>query len=184
MHRFTVSLALAIVVLLGLVATVAQSTDAQEATPDTTTMMAMTTHPLVGTWRWDNDPAVLDDDSYGIFTTGGSYLEVTRPDNAGVGVGAWTPTGERTADVITVFIDADASEAFAPGTGTFLMSVTVDASGDAVTATADLQVRDPDGTVTFEGAGWTFTGTRVSVAPLPDFGAWGESSSMAGTPTP
>ena len=109
---------------------------------------------------------------------------MTRPDNAGVGVGAWTPTGERTADVITVFIDTEAGEEFAPGTGTFLMSVTVDESGDAVAATADLQVREPDGTVTFEGAGWTFTGTRVSVAPLPAFGTWQESTPTAGTPTP
>ena len=107
---------------------------------------------------------------------------MTRPDNAGVRVGAWTPTGERTADLLTIFIDTAASEGFAPGTGTFLTSMTVDETGNAFTGTGDLQVREPDGTVTFEASRWTFTGTRVTVAPLPDFGAWQENTPVPGTP--
>ena len=63
------------------------------------------------------------------------------------------------------------------------MSVTVDERGNDVDAITDLQTRDAKGAVTFEASGWTFTGTRVTVAPLPDFGAWQESTSMTGTPT-
>jgi hypothetical protein len=151
---------------------------AQEATPS-----SMATHPLVGTWRWDNDPADPADDSYGIFAADGSYLEVTKPNNVGVGIGSWVPTGDRTADVITIFQDVDPSETFEPGTATFLMSATVDASGDQFTGIADLQTRDVTGAVTFEASGWTLTASRVTVGPLPDFGAWQESTPMAGTPT-
>ncbi len=146
---------------------------AQDATP-----AALAAHPFVGTWRWDNDPTDPADDSYGIFSADGSYLEVTKPTNVGVGVGTWIPTGERTADALTIFQDTDPSEAFAPGTATFLLSLTVDEAGQTFSGTGDLQVRDVSGVVTFEAAGWTFTGTRVTVTPLPDFG-----TPVAGTPT-
>ena len=175
-----------IIVLIGLVGVGRGSLGvvAQEATPDTSAMMAMATHPIVGTWHWDNDPADPADDSYGIFAADGSYLEVTKPNNVGVGIGSWVPTGDHTADVITIFQDVDPSETFEPGTATFLMSATVDASGDHFTGTTDLQTRDITGAVTFEASGWTLTASRVTVGPLPDFGAWQESTPMAGTPTP
>jgi len=184
MRRLVISLSVVVVLLLGVVATLGRGVTAQEATPDTSAMMAMATHPIVGTWRWDNDPSDPADDSYGIFAADGSYLEVTKPNNVGVGIGAWTPTGDRTADVITIFQDVDPSETFEPGTGTFLMSATVDASGDHFTGTTDLQARNVTGAVTFEASGWTLTASRVRVGPLPDFGAWQESTPMAGTPAP
>jgi hypothetical protein len=85
--------------------------------------------------------------------------------------------------VLTIFQDVDPAETFEPGTATFLMSATVDASGDHLTGTADLQTRDVTGAVTFEASGWTLTASRVTVGPLPDFGAWQESASGMGTPT-
>jgi hypothetical protein len=190
MRRLVVSLSVVAVLLLGVVATLGRGATAQDATPDTSAdadqpdAPMMATHPIVGTWRWDNDPADPADDSYGIFAADGSYLEVTKPTNVGIGIGSWIPTGDRTADVITVFQDVDPSETFEPGTATFLMSATVDASGDELAATTDLQTRDVAGAVTFEASGWTLTASRVTVGPLPDFGAWQESTPVAGTPAP
>ena len=190
MRRLVVSLSVVVVLLLGVVATLGRGATAQEATPDTSVdadqpdAPLIATHPIVGTWHWDNEPADSADDSYGIFAADGSYLEVTKPTNVGIGIGTWIPTGDRTADVITIYQDVDPSEVFDGGTATFLMSVTVNESGDALAATTDLQTRDAAGVVTFEASGWTFTGSRVTVAPLPDFGAWQESTPMAGTPAP
>src|SRR5829696_2215177 len=140
MRRLVVVLSVMVVLLLGVIATLGRGATAQEATPDTTAMMAIATHPIVGTWHWDNDPSDPADDSYGIFAADGSYLEVTT--GVGTGIGSWVPTGDRTADVITVFQDVDPSQTFEPGTATFLMSGTVDARGDQFTGTADLQTRD------------------------------------------
>jgi hypothetical protein len=56
MRRFIVSLSVVAVLLLGVIATLGRGATAQEATPDTPAMMAMATHPIVGAWRWTNDP--------------------------------------------------------------------------------------------------------------------------------
>jgi hypothetical protein len=48
MHRFTLSLASVVVLLVSLIATTSRSTTAQEATPDATAMVAMAAHPIVG----------------------------------------------------------------------------------------------------------------------------------------
>ena len=148
-------------------------TAAQDATP-----AAQANHSIVGTWHWDNDPADPADDSYGIFHADGTYLEVTKTTNVGTGIGAWKATGDHSVDVLTIFQDIDPSETFEAGTGTFLLSVTVDETGNALTGTGVLQVRAPDGSVLFEGTDFTFTADRVTVAPLPDFG-----TPVAGTPT-
>ena len=190
MRHLIASLSVVVVLLLGVVVTLERGATAQEATPDTAADIdqpdapAMATHPIVGTWRWDNDPADPADDSYGIFAADGSYLEVTKPTNVGIGIGSWIPTGDRTADVITVYQDVDPTEVVEAGTATFLMSATVEERGDELAATTDVQTRDVAGAVTFEASGWTLTASRVTVGPLPDFGAWQESTPMAGTPAP
>src|SRR5215213_11767617 len=106
MRRFVYVLSV-VIVFTALVGVGRESVSvvAQEATPS-----SIATHPLVGTWRWDNDPADPADDSYGIFAADGSYLEVTKPTNVGIGIGSWIPTGDRTADVITVYQDVDPTE--------------------------------------------------------------------------
>src|SRR5215218_7449070 len=102
MRHLIVSLSVVVMLLVGVVAALGRGATAQEATPDTAADVdqpdapVMATHPLVGTWRWDNDPADPADDSYGIFAADGSYLEVTT--GVGTGIGSWDPTGDRTAD--------------------------------------------------------------------------------------
>jgi hypothetical protein len=174
MHRRAVLVSLVAAVLVGSLAVgrLATGAVAQEATP-----AALATHPIVGSWHWPNDPANPADDSYGIFFADGSYLEVTKADNVGVGIGAWHATGPRSVAVLTVFQDVDPGPAIEPGTATFLLALTVDATGNALSGRGDLQTRALDGTVTFEASGWAFTADRVTVAPLPNFGAW-----SAGTP--
>jgi hypothetical protein len=73
MRRFTVSLSLALAVLLGLVAS-GVSTQAQDATPEA--MTAMATHPVVGTWELTG---AIDDDTFpylAMFHAGGTYMEI------------------------------------------------------------------------------------------------------------
>src|SRR5215208_108505 len=53
MRRLVVSLSVVVVLLLGVVATLGRGAIAQEATPDPSAMMAMATHPFVGTWIVD-----------------------------------------------------------------------------------------------------------------------------------
>jgi hypothetical protein len=139
MRRFTVSLSLAFVVLLGFVPS-GMSPHAQDATPS-----AMSTHPIVGTWLM-------------ILTgTGGAFAETFGPDGSvvagypateignpiagadgvtylGPGVGVWEPTGPHSVafTIIQALSDAD---------GTPLGSLTIDAylelSADGQTAVDD-----------------------------------------------
>ena len=178
MHRHVPRAPFVLAAVLALVGAVAvglspRGTAAQDATPTD-----RSDHPIVGAWHWDNDPADPADDSYGIFHADGTYLEVTKTTNVGTGIGAWKATGERSADVLTIFQDTDPSEAFAAGTATFLLSLTVDETGNALAGTGVLQVRAPNGSVSFEGTDFSYTADRVTVAPLPDFG-----TPAAGTPT-
>ena len=55
MRRFVISLSVVVVLLLGGVAAMERGATAQDATPDTTALMAMATHPIVGTWRFVRD---------------------------------------------------------------------------------------------------------------------------------
>jgi hypothetical protein len=72
MRQFTLSLSLALVVLLGLVVSGIR-TRAEEATP---AAMDMATHPVVGTWELTGE---LPDFTFPILATfhaGGTYHEV------------------------------------------------------------------------------------------------------------
>ncbi|MDQ3694772.1 MAG: nuclear transport factor 2 family protein [Chloroflexota bacterium] len=123
-------------------------------------------HPLVGTWRWENDPADLADDSFGTFHADGGYIEVTA--NVGTALGAWEAAGERAGDIIFVFQDVDPSLEYAPGFGTFQLAAELDQSGDRLSATGSLVAQAPDGTALNEFEGWTFVATRLEVGmPVP-----------------
>jgi hypothetical protein len=106
MRRFTLSLSLALVVLLSLGVS-GLSTHAQDATPDPTAMMAMATHPVVGTWEMTGQ--ITEGDTFpflAIFHGDGTYMEI-YPWGA-IFVGVWKPTGERTVEGISVayeFVD-------------------------------------------------------------------------------
>jgi hypothetical protein len=173
-HVFVISL-----VFLGLVIPGAiQGATAQETMP-----VAQPVHPIVGTWTWDNNPdAPGTDVSYAIFHADGTYVETTTFN--GTALGAWEPIGDRAVILVETFLDTDESPAIAPGTATFLIALTVDERGDVFTGLGAVQVRSPGGEVTFEANRLTFTGRRVVVAPLPDFGAWTAATPAAGTPRP
>ena len=183
MPRRPVVAAFVLAAVLALVGAVTAGLQHRAAVAQDATPASLAGHPIVGTWHWPNDPANPADDSYGIFLADGAYLEVTKADNVGVGIGAWQATGPRSVDVVTIFQDVDPGPAIEPGTATFLLSLTVDETGDALSGSGDLQTRAPDGTVTFEASGWEYTADRVAVAPLPEFGAWtAEATPAAATP--
>jgi hypothetical protein len=134
-------------------------------------------HPVVGAWVFDTDAAdPANALSYAAFHADGTYVEVHPL--VGVGVGAWRPTGERTADLTIVFQDVDPTPAgVAPGTLIIRVAVEVDPSGDALTAPFTSEGRGPDGTVLFANA-FTATATRMEVEPMVPLG-----TPAAGTPT-
>ena len=104
-------------------------------------------HPIVGAWTWDNDPENPGIDlSYAIFHDDGTYTEVNS--DGSVNIGAWEPTGERTADLTALFqfTDPDTDETIR---GTLLLAAEVDETGNGITAPFTFQARDADGTVVF-----------------------------------
>jgi hypothetical protein len=164
MRRFSISRVAMTVFLLGLVAIMimGRSTTAQEATPGVTASMA--DHPVVGSWRWTNDPQDPFPYTYAIFHDDGTYQEVGGHDTA---IGVWQPTGERTAEIASVFQDIDPfSDAYEPGTLTVRATVEVNEAGDAATATYSGEVRAPDGALVFQSGQLDATLTRLTVASL------------------
>jgi hypothetical protein len=167
MRRFVISLSLAVVVLLGLLAS-GGSTRAQDATPDPmTAMMAMATHPIVGAWEWDNDPDHPGTEiSYALFHADGTYVEIGT--DGQVDLGVWEPTGERTADVTFFFADVEPDPAVVVR-GVGKMAAEVDATGNAITAPFTFEARAADGTVPFSGQ-FLALGTRLEVMPMVPLG--------------
>jgi hypothetical protein len=170
MRRFTVSLAVVVVLMVGVLAYLGRSTTAQEDT--------MAEHPFVGSWLVV-DPTITDPaenvPSLGAVAADGSYVE-SHPD-VGVGVGAWVPTGERTADLTIVFRAADEAgnfEGLVTGRGT----IEVNEAGTAWDGTYSVEAVAPDGAVLFSVQGQSH-GTRIEVEPM---GAM--STPAVGTPTP
>ncbi len=195
MHRFALSLSLALVVLLGLVAPVGKSARAQEATPPASTM---STHPIVGTWL-----AILTG-------TGGTWAETFAADGSviigfpatetgdplagadgvtylGPGVGVWEPTGPHSVAFTVV-------QALSDSAGTSIGTVTIDGqlklSEDGQTFVDDWT---PGTTISYRDTGQNVV---ASFAIPPDFpplkatrmqvGAPGfpEGTPRAGTPAP
>ena len=183
MRRFVISLSIIVVLLFGLVAAMGGGATAEEATPDTTAMMSMATHPLVGAWQWSNNPGdPMASFTYAIFHDDGTYTEYDP--NIGVGIGVWRPTGERTADLTIVFQDIDpAQEVFAAGWASFWMAIDVDASGNAMSAEGNLEARTPDGTVVAQ-LPYTGFGTRLTVDTTTPLNLALAGTPTAGTPMP
>ncbi len=121
---------------------------------------ARAVHPIVGTWQWANNPgegAPFAGPSYAIFHADGSYVEYFPP--VGVGIGTWNVTGANTVDLTIVFQDIDEDPyVYEPGVSTYRISIEVDATGDTLTATGDLVVRDASGA---EVLTMPFTGTAT-----------------------
>ena len=160
MRRFTVSLSLALAVLLGLVVS-GLSTHAQEATPDTTAMMVMATHPVVGTWEMTG---AIDDDTFpflAIFHGDGTYMEI-YPWGA-IFVGVWKPTGERTVEGTNVGYGL-VDDRLERGEGRWRAEV--DETGNAITTDGTFVSRfQDDGSLGLAVEGPS-PGTRLEVLPV------------------
>lgn len=160
---------------LGLLALAAAgrgtSTVAQQGTATTAG------HPLVGTWRLTfadpHQPPTLD-----TFHADGTMTQIGTPDDQGAGV--WQATGDRTANVTIVFMNTDDKGNY-QGTATVRATAEVDASGDAFTATYNVEGQAPDGTVVFAQGSSTVTAKRVKVEPM---SALATPAPGIGTPAP
>jgi hypothetical protein len=189
MRRFTVSLPLALVVLLGLVAMMGRSTHAQEATPDTTAMMAMATHPIVGAWFVEVPdgalPNVFHADGTAILAVPPTYLDPMLGVTTFQGpfVGAWEPTSERGAHFTAIQALSDA-EGAAMGSFTFEGYLLVSEDGQRFTAdTPDARIIVRDATnaiLADEHFPFPVTGYRITPGSM----ILPEGTPLAGTPTP
>ena len=99
------------------------------------------------------------------------------------GMGVWRPTGERTADLVFMYHGVDPATQVETTT-TFLLAVTVDATGDALTYDGDLDVRGADGSPIFADTGVRVTATRVTIERNPATGSTATGTPTAATPTP
>ena len=180
MRRLILSLSVVVVLLLGVVVTRERGATAQEATPDTTAMMAMATHPVVGLWRFTNEVGDDTFPSLGIFHADGTYVE-DYPDESSFSLGLWRPTGERSAEV-TVYQNYVVDDKLANGEGRW--TVEVDETGDALTQGAGFFLGlFEDGSVEFsiEWEGSTEPiATRLAIQPVVPL----ESLLPEGTPAP
>lgn len=162
MRRILVFVTLLAVTLGGVGGAAIVSTRA--AAQDESTPAA--THPIVGMWWWQNISTDPFDDSFAVFGADGTYVEETP--YIGAGIGAWVPTGERTADLLIVYqdieggLDPQAPAAFKPGTITMHLAVTIDPSGKSLVASGPLEIRSPDGTLLDELT-YDFHASRVTV---------------------
>ena len=166
MHRFTVSLALVIALLVGVIATLGRSATAHDET--------MAEHAVVGAWEFENDAGGDTATSYAVFHPDGTYTEATWDGVTLIGV--WRPTGDHSADLTFFAADLDLDPNVTV-LGEGRQSIEVDEMGNALTADGFFQARDPDGVVLF-GAAVLSQGTRLEVAPVEAM-----RSPRAGTPT-
>ncbi len=86
---------IALTLVAGLLGAVGVGRAELDASAQGTPAADRSAHPVVGAWRWDNDPGNPADDSYAIFHADGTYVEVTT--NAGTAIGAWEATGNAQA---------------------------------------------------------------------------------------
>ena len=189
MRRFTVSLSVALVVLLGLVAS-GTRTQAQDATPDPmTAMMAMATHPIVGAWFVEVPdgalPNVFHADGTAILAVPPTYLDPMLGVTTFQGpfVGAWEPTSARGAHFTAIQALSDA-EGTAMGSFTFEGYILVSEDGRRFTAdTPDARIIVRDATnaiLADEHFPFPVTGYRITPGSM----ILPEGTPVAGTPIP
>ena len=169
MHRFTVSLALVVVLLVGVIATIGRSATAQED--------PMAEHAVVGGWRLENEAGdgTSLGVSYAVFHPDGTYTEASTDGVTFIGV--WEATGDGTADLTFFGADLDVDPTVTM-LGEGRQSVAVDEAGNTFTAQGHFEARDRDGALLF-GDALHSLGTRLQVAPVETMG-----TPVAGTPTP
>jgi hypothetical protein len=148
-----------VLALVGLVGPVRAG--ARQATPVVAQPGA---HSLVGAWLLDSDPAPDNVLSLSVFHADGTYTEFD-PEDGSAGAGAWVSTGDNTAILTIVFLEA-ADDGSAAGQATVRATIEVAADGQSFTASYTLEFIDPDGTSTGEYGPVDATATRI-VAEAP-----------------
>jgi hypothetical protein len=180
MRRVILSLSVVVVLLLGVVVTLQRGVTAQDATPDTTAMVTMATHPVVGLWRFTNGEGDATFPSLGIFHADGTYIE-DYPDESSFSLGLWRPTGDRSAEV-TIYQNYVVDDKLVNGEGRW--TVEVDETGDALTQGAGFFLGlFEDGSVEFSPEWEASTepvATRLAIQPVVPL----ESLLPEGTPVP
>ena len=157
MHRFMIYVSIVVITLAGFVVSAAPTVATAQEVGSVANQ-----HPIVGAWFWENISDDLFDDSFAIFNGDGTYVEETA--YIGAGIGSWTVTGDRSADLLIVFqdieggLDPDKPAAFVPGTLKFWLSLEVSADGNHLTATGPVEARQADGTLAYA---FTFNGTAT-----------------------
>jgi PKD repeat protein len=160
---------------LGLALTATRPAAAQDTTP-----ADAAGSPLVGMWQWNSFPESPEPANFAIFHADGTYAEWQPV--AGEAIGIWRMTGERTFDLLFIFPDTDPSlEGFAPGEATFTITGELDETGNALTATGTIGVRDPGG-VHLVDVPWTRPATRVTFETNPSTGSI-PATPVAATPS-
>jgi hypothetical protein len=148
---------------------------AQDATP-----AAMAGHPIVGTWVFDKDVAVMTDvPSIVVFTADGGLLDPSE----GV-AGVWQPTGPSSAAWTLMDVLADP-----PGYVAVRSTAEIDASGNNLAGPYSFTVVGADGTVMASGEA-SSTAIRLQVEPIEAGGTpiaaiptWEPAPPPAATPT-
>jgi hypothetical protein len=138
---------------------------AQDATPT-----AMNDHPAVGTWRWVNYPNRPNSDiAFSILFADGTYVD--HAIGRSVGVGEWRPTGDRSAELISISsvlvpLDTlfDTEQAAIPADlfergdrVLWRFTMDIDETGNHFTSTGSAETQDASGaivdTVPYDGYG-------------------------------
>jgi hypothetical protein len=159
MHRFTVAFLLVATALVSVVGVSVQPhVVAQEATPETSTM---STHPVVGAWRFSNEIGGISFPSLAIVHADGTYIE-DYPDESSYSMGVWEPTGERTA-TITIYQVYVVDDKLVNGEGRF--TAEVDETGNALTRDGTFVGTFEDGSIEFAAEGPT-PATRLGILPV------------------
>lgn len=176
MHRRSVLLSVLSGALTSVVAS-RQRTSAQEATPVSPTDLAA--HPIVGAWKWTNDPSDPHPESFAIFHADGTYVE-SIANNTGIGV--WQPTGPQGAMVTAYFQDMDSTTAEVDyGRTTMQGTITLETDAKQATIHYDVVKDSLDGYRIDDGQGLIGTLTRLTILPLP---TPTRARSTKATPTP
>src|SRR5829696_10201129 len=185
MRRFSMLLSVVFVVLLSGAVTLSRlPAAAQEATP--TGMADFASHPVVGAWQIVTGVGTFP--SVAIFHADGTYTEVLP---WGIVIlGAWQPTGERTATLTQIFNFLTDDDRLVQGQGRYMLEV--DQTGNTLLSYEGSSVaRAQDGSIDFAEEGPPTTGTRVEAGPMLSLDELialteppGAATPAAGTPVP
>lgn len=131
-------------------------------------------HPVVGTWQLDNEPSAPGTNlSVAVFDPLGRYQEIES--DGRIIVGSWQATADDEVEVVFVIqsiarqdlLAADhtpVANEFIPGMEVWRLTITVDESGNTLSATGTFESYAANGTLEFQS---NYQGTGVRMAAVP-----------------